>query len=798
MEDLTSPAIQHCLFPYAEHSLSLMTPPTYAARDTASSCEPTAQDVNTADYADILATASEITMSGSADHQRNVNDLKETLVTAQRFMDCIGELQETTSHQRDLVGPSYGRTIPKAQLKDGPTHSPIWPQSAAPGAPHDPVGPSSCWAIPKDQLEEGQASTHSPIRPTSSLANPSLILYDQGRPSSGRDSQRVHFDDRPLQGSTYSQNRPTPSWADSPCIRYDQGGPSSGRDSQRVQLNDRPQQGIASFQNRPTTSWADSPRIPYDPVSYQGGPSLGRDSQKVRFADGSLQGPSYFQNWPTSSGADSSRKPYVPVYNQGGPSLGRDSQRVRFTDGSQQGTSYSQNWPTSSGADSSRRPYDPVSYQGGPTSGKDSQRIQPNDRSQQRSTQSQNWPTSNLANPGLIQYDQWGLSSGRDSYRVQFDDRSSYSQNRPTSSSADSARVSYVQGGPSLRRDSFGVQLDNKHQNNLSGKGYTNAGSSLSTRPSYSGPTPGNRYDNDGSSRGQWDRSQKFSTAFQKNLTYDGKDGWSFFRRRFTSFLNHANLTDGEEVEWLMSCMTGSACGPVEAELAQNPDICFAELIYNLDRRFEQRGSQYETNRRFFEARQKSGEPLDEWADRVQRLGTLAILNPQFERDAIMAQFCRGLADRMAGRVVAMQTHSYQSLFEAVEAVRVFQDDESEANDSAAYRHKPHIGEVADMFDDCLYEADVLAVQNERQPWRRGPYPRLESNLPSTEQRPVMDGDQVLKDVTAAILAAVEKLAALVTKNNRPQSSVCYNCQQPGHFQADCPLPQAPQRSHLN
>ena len=250
--------------------------------------------------------------------------------------------------------------------------------------------------------------------------------------------------------------------------------------------------------------------------------------------------------------------------------------------------------------------------------------------------------------------------------------------------------------------------------------------------------------------------------------------------------------------------MTGSARGPVEAELAQNPYICFAELIYHLDRRFEQQGSQYDAHRRFYEARQQSTETLNEWADRVRKLGTLAVLNPQFEREAVMAQFCRGLVDRMAGRIVAMQTHAYRNLMEAVEAVRIFQEGGSEPQDSAASRRRPNIGEVeiGDLLDED--ELDIMAVQSGRRPWRGGPSPRTaprtDSKPTPTEQRPVTDVDKVLKELVAAILAGMEKLGAQISETNRrrPRSGKCYNCQDPGHFQADCPLPRAPQTSPLN
>ena len=261
---------------------------------------------------------------------------------------------------------------------------------------------------------------------------------------------------------------------------------------------------------------------------------------------------------------------------------------------------------------------------------------------------------------------------------------------------------------------------------------------------------------------------------------------------------------EDDRIDMLLACMTGSAKGPVEAELSQNPNISFTQLIWNLDRRFERRGSPQDTIRRFFESKQQSSESLDEWADRVSVLGTQANFSVNGEPETIQTQFCGGLLDLDAGRSIEQLVHTHKDLRQTVEAVRKYQRTKGGAVADA--RRRPHIGEVGSLDDYLEEDFDICAVQQGRSPWRRGPpqrqggQPQQENRPTASEPRAITDIEQILKDLTATIIVQMKELMAQTQQDGRrrgPRGN-CFNCNQPGHFQAECPLPRKPDGNNLN
>ena len=265
-----------------------------------------------------------------------------------------------------------------------------------------------------------------------------------------------------------------------------------------------------------------------------------------------------------------------------------------------------------------------------------------------------------------------------------------------------------------------------------------------------------------------------------RTLTFNGKSNWHAFRLKFTRYADVSTWTEDDCRDCLLHCLTDQALQYGAMLLRSQPTMPYRRLLHKLEQRFGAEELPAAAQVKFQQASQKSGETIEEWADRVQTMATEAFreLPESYSNQQVIARFCQGLRDTEAGHSTFMR--SFRTLEDAMNEVRLFQH--SKQAMSGKSKHTSHSSTAVD-YDESVMQ--VSAVQNRTKP---------ESNVESVLAQLQLE----LKEVKTQLQrkSAYRGRGRGAGGVGRDQSRVtCWLCDQKGHIHKDCPMKQSLNKS---
>ena len=140
-----------------------------------------------------------------------------------------------------------------------------------------------------------------------------------------------------------------------------------------------------------------------------------------------------------------------------------------------------------------------------------------------------------------------------------------------------------------------------------------------------------------------------------KSLSYDGRGNWQAFYTKFTKYAEAQRWSARECRDYLCWCLEGKASEYYALLEESNTDLEYFDLLKKFERRFGFKEIPETAQISFQSSRQSSDEVLDDWADRVMNLATMAFRNlpDEYMYQQAILRFCHGCVDKDAGESVA-------------------------------------------------------------------------------------------------------------------------------------------------
>ena len=252
-----------------------------------------------------------------------------------------------------------------------------------------------------------------------------------------------------------------------------------------------------------------------------------------------------------------------------------------------------------------------------------------------------------------------------------------------------------------------------------------------------------------------------------KSLSYDGKSNWQSFLLKFTQYANSSGWSDTDCQKCLLHCMTGKALDFCARHLRSNPELPYKKLLHKLEGRFGEMLPD-SAQAMFFAAKQKKGESLEDWADRIQYLATEAFrdLPERYSSQQTVDRFCQGLLDAEAGHSTFMQ--KFPSMDMAINDIRLYQHSKSDM----AGRQRRYQSGATDYDDNA---AQVCAVQT-----------------PGSAEWLSLDKKvSDLADQFSQLLKSQSQQRGPPRGAGRKYGRGCFTCGSLKHFARDCPQKQS-------
>ena len=247
-----------------------------------------------------------------------------------------------------------------------------------------------------------------------------------------------------------------------------------------------------------------------------------------------------------------------------------------------------------------------------------------------------------------------------------------------------------------------------------------------------------------------------------KALRFDGKTNWLSFKGKFDSYRKVMKWTEEESKDYLMWSLEGKALDFLTITKIDLEKYSFRKIMKRLETRFGVKELTETSKAKFRQAFQKQDESLEDWADRVMTLATLAFVDlpeDHLKKEAI-ARFCQGCTDKEAAKHACFEQP--ETMEEALNLVK----------------HHQYISQAVDgKKAKREYEASVNAVQSPSEA-------RVEQLIRSA----LRDFAAKLQESSTSLSSSSETEEKAKKKKS---SSQCFFCKKFGHFKKDCRVYQA-------
>ena len=151
-----------------------------------------------------------------------------------------------------------------------------------------------------------------------------------------------------------------------------------------------------------------------------------------------------------------------------------------------------------------------------------------------------------------------------------------------------------------------------------------------------------------------------------RNMSFDGSGNWNAFKLKFVHYTTQVPMSPSEKLSFLIYCLQGPALEVYSNDPNVNT-VSFNDLFQHLEAIYSDPDTGDLAQVNFEQARQKDGESLQSWAQRIHQLGVKAF---QFfvagERDKrIIEHFCMRSSHQPHGRDVFLSGTPPLTLVEA-------------------------------------------------------------------------------------------------------------------------------------
>lgn len=144
----------------------------------------------------------------------------------------------------------------------------------------------------------------------------------------------------------------------------------------------------------------------------------------------------------------------------------------------------------------------------------------------------------------------------------------------------------------------------------------------------------------------------KLPSALPKSLIYDGTGNWQAFFTKFNRYSEAAGWGPRACKDQLCFCLTGKASEHYAMLLERDPDLSYYATVQKFEKRFGAHELQETVELQFSNAKQRYGEDLEDWTDRVLQLANKAFrdLPDEYVNRQMILRLCQGCLDKDAGQ----------------------------------------------------------------------------------------------------------------------------------------------------